>query len=482
MTQKTCLRCDWEGATQEAACPNCGVAPLFVRPSATASVEGPRQSPQRNRDDAEETASLPSRSFRSAVALVVAVLVLLVVVGSLLKHSAEPLEGETAPDQGATASQTSAMPERIAADFLDALGGLDAERAITYLADDADISGLMWPVAADLPGAHATARLITSWFGAEGYRQVLDPCAPDAFAPEERVRCPFGFQALGSYEIGLGPYRGSYVDVTVRGGEIVSAVTRWNLSAFSAQVWEPFARWISRNHPQDVHVMYANSRSIPQVTPMSIRLWERRSRAYIETKAAEVVTVAERFMGARNAFDVEGAMSMLTEDGARVRLMYNNRMMQPEMGSLRLDRHELALALEAEALYGVRYGSVACRSDPGPIGAGEARVECSYLMDSKLRQIAGYPPKEASFVLGVRNDRVASLSFPWLNLSFPANVPAEGWKFRRWLKANHPEAGAPMVPGTIFRTMGQELTLILTRDSLDHLASYLEEYSRSVAS
>lgn len=33
--------------------------------------------------------------------------------------------------------------------------------------------------------------------------------------------------------------------------------------------------------------------------------------------------------------------------------------------------------------------------------------------------------------------------------------------------------------GTLFRTLGQELTLILTRKSVDLLARYLDEYERS---
>lgn len=159
--------------------------------------------------------------------------------------------------------------------------------------------------------------------------------------------------------------------------------------------------------------------------------------------------------------------------------MYDNRM-SPNMFAVRLDRDELALALEAERLYGVRYESFACRRDPDPVGVGEAQIICSYLMDNKLRQIDGLPPVESSFAIRVRDGRITYLSFPWLSFSFPGDAPAEGWRFVRWLEAEHPEAGGPMDRGALFRTAGQELILILTLESLDLLAGYLEEYERSV--
>jgi hypothetical protein len=136
--------------------------------------------------------------------------------------------------------------------------------------------------------------------------------------------------------------------------------------------------------------------------------------------------------------------------------------------------------VEAERLYGVRYESFECRWDPDPGSVREAQIICSYLMDNRLRQIAGYPPVESSFVIRVRNDRITYLSFPWLNVSFPSDVPAEGGRFVRWLEAEHPEAGGPFDRGELLRTLGQELILILTRESLDLLAGYLEEYERSV--
>ncbi|MGH2630718.1 MAG: hypothetical protein ACRDHI_09195 [Actinomycetota bacterium] len=199
---------------------------------------------------------------------------------------------------------------------------------------------------------------------------------------------------------------------------------------------------------------------------------------FVPTRVLEDVKIAERFMKARNHYDIETAMSLLAKNGATAMLMNDNAMLR-HMPSVRLDPDELALALEAERLYGVRYEQFECR--PQPVGWSRARITCSYRMDSRLRQIAGLPPVESSFGIGIRDDRITNLSFPWLNYGFPSNVPAEGWRFVRWLEAEHPEAGAPMERGTLFQTMGQELVLILTRDSIDLLEGYLDEYERSVS-
>jgi hypothetical protein len=163
-------------------------------------------------------------------------------------------------------------------------------------------------------------------------------------------------------------------------------------------------------------------------------------------------------------------MSLLADDGATAKLMYDNAM-DPNLWTVQLDRDELALALEAERLYGVRYESFECRQrDPDRVGVGEAQIVCSYLMDNRLRQIHGFPPVESSFRIGVRDDRIHYLSFPWLNVGFPSGTPAEGGRFVRWLEAEHPEAGGPFDRGELFRTEGQEVVHIFTRESLDLLA------------
>ena len=202
----------------------------------------------------------------------------------------------------------------------------------------------------------------------------------------------------------------------------------------------------------------------------------------------KMVRIANRFMAARNAYDSEKVMSLVAEDGVTAQLMFK-RAMRPNMGQVRLNRDQLALALEAERLYRVRYESFECRRDAVRVSAGgDAQVICSYLMDNRLRQIAGYRPLRSWFGIRFRNGRIELLGFPWLNIGFNPSgyLPAEAEPFMEWLEAEHPEAGVAGGPwlrgspaGELFQTQGQELIHILTPRSVDLLARYLDEYERS---
>jgi hypothetical protein len=172
-----------------------------------------------------------------------------------------------------------AAAEEVAAGFLEAFGTFDAEGALTYLADDADLSGLDSSLAQFVPGAPTDAfRLWVAWHEAVGYKQMLQPCerVGDATSFTE-LRCPFDVHSLRSDELGLGPYSGSYWALTVRGGEIVQARLTHDTSEFSPQVWEPFQAWVSSAYPEGVAIMYA-----PAMTEVSNALWEQRTREYVE--------------------------------------------------------------------------------------------------------------------------------------------------------------------------------------------------------
>jgi hypothetical protein len=202
-----------------------------------------------------------------------------------------------------------------------------------------------------------------------------------------------------------------------------------------------------------------------------------RSIRFDEPTLADL-RIAERFMQARSEHDAGTALSLLAEDGATAR-MQADYLTERHMPSVRMDRNQLALALEAERLYGVVYDSTECRWDPDPV-IRAAPIVCTYRMDNRLRQILGYEPVTSSASIGIRDERVTHLSFPWLNVGYPSATPPELAEFVAWIGAEHPEAGRVYDDGVLFRTMGQELVLILTRKSVDLLATYLEEYERSV--
>jgi hypothetical protein len=184
-----------------------------------------------------------------------------------------PRADKVATSAPAQAPETAA--KEVATSFLEAYGAFDADRAITYLADDADLSGL------GLQGQEFP--LLLSFLEAQGYKQMLTPCEEtSSSASGTIVRCGFDFHLIRSDEIGRGPYSGSYFDLTVRDGEIVRASVYWEIEKFSPQMWEPFAEWVSTTYPKDAAVMYNATLSDYRLSEESIRLWDRHSRGYVE--------------------------------------------------------------------------------------------------------------------------------------------------------------------------------------------------------
>ena len=122
-----------------------------------------------------------------------------------------PAATTVAPDPDASAAEA----EEIARGFLDAYVAYDADRAMTYLTDDAVAEAFESPEA---------MRLELDFFEAQPYKVTIIDCEPqDETAVGIIVRCPYDFHVLRSDEIGLGPFGDNYWDLTVRDGKIVSA-------------------------------------------------------------------------------------------------------------------------------------------------------------------------------------------------------------------------------------------------------------------
>lgn len=191
------------------------------------------------------------------------------------QHTTAPLGGSV-----------DATPEEVATDFVESYGAFQASLAGTYVAVDADISGLVTSVGAsplEGPPDHQL-RVHISLLEAMSYEQMHDSCGETFFIVSDTVvRCTFDFHLLGSDEIGRGPFSGSYLDLTVRDGEIVRASIHWEIEKFSPQMWEPFADWVSTDHPKDAEVMYTDeTRSYARLTEESIQLWEQHTRDYVK--------------------------------------------------------------------------------------------------------------------------------------------------------------------------------------------------------
>ena len=130
-------------------------------------------------------------------------------------------------------------------EFLDAYGALDAERALTYLSDEA--------VAGMSSGTPESFRLELALLEAQGYEETITRCEQRGDSSSgTTVRCAYDFHGIRSDEMGLGPYSDNYWELTVRDGKIVAATNTiaFETNGFSEQVWEPFAEWVARTYPR----------------------------------------------------------------------------------------------------------------------------------------------------------------------------------------------------------------------------------------
>jgi len=212
-----------------------------------------------------------ARNKRLAAFAVAAAIGLAAVVLLLANRPAEDVKTPaTAPT---TRNPIDPAATEIATDFARAVGAFDADRALTYLAESADVPEGLPPE--DLP-------LLISLYEAMGYEQMLDPCrVTGTSASGTQVRCPFDFHNIRSDEIGRGPYHGSYWDITVTDGAISYAHQDWEIETFSPEMWEPFADWVRETSRKDFDVMYVDVGTNFRVTDESVRLWEKHSKRYV---------------------------------------------------------------------------------------------------------------------------------------------------------------------------------------------------------
>jgi hypothetical protein len=169
--------------------------------------------------------------------------------------------------------------ERVAKRFVDAYGAYDASRALKYLSKEGIATGsghtsLSW-------GSPEQFRKEVAMNRARHIEQKPPVCEQQGDSAEgTTVRCAFDFHAFRSDEIGRGPFGDNYWELVVRDGKVRSAVSTWAYltNGFSAQMWEPFQRWVTSAHPEDVQTLYPVGD--PPITDQGIRLWERRLREW----------------------------------------------------------------------------------------------------------------------------------------------------------------------------------------------------------
>jgi hypothetical protein len=183
-----------------------------------------------------------------------------------------------APASGAVASPAdSTAGSALPADALPV-----AEAFVSALAD-LDVPGIRAGASDAVFGTAfgATPELVASWRSATGFVLIPDQCRPTS--EPGVVSCDYDYHGLRSEEMGLGPYGGSQLDLTVESGQVVSIDDQieYEANGFSKQVWEPFAQWMQARHPKDVTVMYEPDLEYAVASPRSIKLWKARTKEYV---------------------------------------------------------------------------------------------------------------------------------------------------------------------------------------------------------
>jgi len=205
-----------------------------------------------------------------------AAVVLALVVGALAVTTRWIGSDESAPPAGPSVTEQS---QQVAAGFLAAYDGYDADRMLTYLSDEA--VAMVWESTEGLRGD-------ATWREAAGWTELRDPCqASKASASTVDLRCDYRLQALGSEELGRGPYEDNYWSLHVQEGQIVYARSEfsYDTNGFAGEMWEPFAAFVESTYPDDADLMYNDDRSASRHDPESVRLWEQHVADYVASEA-----------------------------------------------------------------------------------------------------------------------------------------------------------------------------------------------------
>lgn len=225
-------------------------------------------------DSSQRTGHRRTRVAAAAVVAVAAVAVLFAwVVGS---GSRQAGPGPVSQEQRA---------EQTATGFVEAYTHFDRAGAASYVAPDAQLT--LWTDAA----GNDHWRRGNRWLQAAGVQMTLDGCsALWSAGPQTHVSCAFEFHALGSEQLGRGPYPDGTLTFTVRDGSIIDGTQDLavNSNGFWDQMWVPFATWVTATHPADARQMYADwpDTRFPADGPRARKLWRTHVKEFVAARHA----------------------------------------------------------------------------------------------------------------------------------------------------------------------------------------------------
>jgi hypothetical protein len=240
---------------------------VALRQHAEAAMNGTKTDPaklERLLADAEGGRTLRRAWVAGAVAAAAAVIV---VVWAMGLTTGKP-QSISPPPAGP------AHPEDVAAAYVDAYASYDRPRLKSMLAGDALAS---WP---DLSNANRAYEAIE-------FRVLLDSCRVlNRLSVGTQVWCAFDVHALGSEQLGLGPFSNNRFLLTVKGSKIIESniFFDYGKNGFNVQMWEPFVAWVTQHYPKDVPAMFAEDDPRPEAT--SAELFHQHIAEYVADKSS----------------------------------------------------------------------------------------------------------------------------------------------------------------------------------------------------
>lgn len=171
---------------------------------------------------------------------------------------------------------------QVATSFFAAYDDNDADGMLALMTEDAITPE--WESAANL-------REDALWRQAAGWTETQRRCAKSGEAVGDIVylRCDFSLHALGSAELGRGPFEGGYWAVHVQGDKVVYLLSEFPFSTngFAAQMWEPLITFVEQNYPNDYSAMYdEEGQEAGKRDGATLQLWEQHVADYVASETA----------------------------------------------------------------------------------------------------------------------------------------------------------------------------------------------------
>ncbi|RYP82195.1 hypothetical protein EKO23_22220 [Nocardioides guangzhouensis] len=193
------------------------------------------------------------------------------------------------PRAGEDGSPDPAGPERVSAvdsaeAFVETYATFDQAR-IAPLLDGAEIA--LWT---DMYGDDHWQRGL-GWRKAVGGQILPGDCAVLWRSPAgTEVSCTYDFHELHSDQYGVGPFGDNTLTFTIKDGQILEVTDKTAVSTngYWPDVWDPFAAWLKRNHPDEAKRLYPTWPDTLYVndTPRGLRLWRQLSQEYADQRSA----------------------------------------------------------------------------------------------------------------------------------------------------------------------------------------------------